>query len=86
MAVTRQEPTETTAETTSWVIPAEGEAAEQVAAVMYAVAAVPDRTLYVAEGHDFYAEQTGAFIPLGLGTFADEAEAVGAIEWSLRGR
>jgi hypothetical protein len=86
VAVTRLDPTDSSAQTTTWVIPAEGETPEQVAAVMYAVDAVPDRLLYVAEGHDFYTEQTGAFIPLGLGTFADEAEAVGAIEWSLRGR
>lgn len=86
MAVTRLDPTTTGAETTTWVIPAEGATPEQVAAAMYAVDAVPGRTLYVAEGHDFSAEQTGAFIPLGLGTFADEAGAVGAVEWSLRGR
>jgi len=86
MAVTRLDPTDSTATTTTWVIPAEGETAEQVAGAMYAVAAVPDRTLYVAEGHDFAAAQTGAFIPLGLGTFDDEAQAAGAIDWHLRGR
>jgi hypothetical protein len=86
VAVTRNDPVDVGAESTEWVIPAEGDTPEQVAAVMYAVAAVPDRTLYVAEGHDFDTEQTGAFIPRGLGVFDDEAAAVGAIEWSLRGR
>lgn len=86
MAVTRLDPTDSTATTTTWVIPADGETAEQVAGVMYAVAAVPARTVYVAEGHDFAAEQDGTFIPLALGTFDDESFAVGAVEWHLRGR
>ena len=86
MATTRLEATETGAETSTWVIPAEGDTPELTVGALYAVAAVPGRTLYVAEGHDFAAEQTGAFIPLGLGTFDDEAAGVGAVEWHLRGR